>query len=113
MPLYDDTLALLRALIRNACVNDLTPSSGQEVHNADTLELFFDGVPGLEINRYESAPGRVSIVVTLPGTDPYAEPLTFLGHTDVVPVDRHHWTVDPFSAEIRDGRIYGLSLIHI
>ena len=107
MPLYDDTLALLRALIRNACVNDLTPASGQEVHNADTLELFFDDVPGLEINRYESAPGRVSIVVTLPGTDPYAEPLTFLGHTDVVPVDRHHWTVDPFSAEIRDGRIYG------
>ncbi|RSZ63906.1 M20/M25/M40 family metallo-hydrolase [Corynebacterium hylobatis] len=107
MSLYDETLSLLRALIRNACVNDLTPASGQEVRNADTLELFFDGVPGVEISRYESAPGRVSIVVTLPGTDPYAEPLTFLGHTDVVPVDRERWTVDPFAAEIHDGRVYG------
>ena len=35
------TIALLKDLIRNACVNDLTPDSGQEVRNADTLEAFF------------------------------------------------------------------------
>ena len=43
--LYDDTLALLQQLIRNACVNDLTPDSGHEVRNADTLERFFAGTP--------------------------------------------------------------------
>lgn len=107
MALYDDTLSLLRELIRNACVNDYTPSSGQEVRNADTLERFFADTPGVTIERFESAPGRVSIVVTLPGTDPNAEPLTFLGHTDVVPVDVDRWTVDPFGAEIREGRLYG------
>lgn len=40
MTLYDDTLELLQELIRNACVNDLTPDSGFEVRNADTLENF-------------------------------------------------------------------------
>ncbi|WP_297203401.1 acetylornithine deacetylase [uncultured Pluralibacter sp.] len=29
------------------------------------------------------------------------------GHTDVVPVDGQSWTVPPFSATRRDGRIYG------
>lgn len=32
----------------------------------------------------------------------------FAGHTDVVPVgDEAAWSVDPFAAEIRDGRLYG------
>jgi len=32
----------------------------------------------------------------------------FAGHTDVVPVgDAGAWSVDPFAAEIRDGRLYG------
>ncbi|MCH8237288.1 MAG: succinyl-diaminopimelate desuccinylase [Proteobacteria bacterium] len=32
----------------------------------------------------------------------------FAGHTDVVPVgDPDDWSVDPFAAEIRDGRLYG------
>jgi len=34
--------------------------------------------------------------------------LCFAGHTDVVPVgDRAAWTVDPFGAELKDGRLYG------
>lgn len=107
MSLYDDTLELLRELIRNACVNDLTPASGQEVRNADTLERFFADTPGVDIERFESAPGRVTIVVTVPGTDPAAEPLTLLGHTDVVPVDTDRWTTDPFGADIIGGRLFG------
>ncbi len=107
MTLYDDTLTLLQEMIRNACVNDLTPDSGQEIRSADTLERFFAGVPNVEITRYEPRPDRTSIVVTVPGTDPDAEPLTLLGHTDVVPVDRKHWTTKPFGAEIIDGRVYG------
>lgn len=103
--LYDDTLALLQQLIRNACVNDLTPDSGHEVRNADTLERFFAGTP-VEIQRYESHPGRVTIVVTVPG-DPDKEPLTLMGHTDVVPVDEPKWTKPPFDAVIEDVKLYG------
>ena len=34
-------------------------------------------------------------------------PLLLMAHEDVVPVDRSHWTVDPFAALERDGVIYG------
>lgn len=104
--LYTDTLELLTALMRNACVNDYTPGSGQEVRNADTLEAFFAG-EDVQVQRFEPEPGRVSIAVTVAGTDPNAEPLTFLGHTDVVPVDEAKWTKPPFAAHIEDGKLYG------
>ncbi|WP_293954132.1 M20/M25/M40 family metallo-hydrolase [uncultured Corynebacterium sp.] len=107
MTLYEETLPLLQELIRNACVNDLTPDSGQEVRNADTLERFFAGVPNVEIQRLEPRPGRTTIIFTVPGSDPDAEPLTLLGHTDVVPIDEPKWTKDPFGAEISEGQIWG------
>lgn len=100
------TIDLLRQLIRNACVNDLTADSGQEVRNAETLEEFFAGTD-VKVQRFEPHPGRVSVAFTVEGTDPEAEPLTLLGHTDVVPVDNPKWTKDPFGAEIENGRIYG------
>lgn len=105
MTLYDDTLELLQELIRNACVNDLTADSGFEVRNADSLERFFVG-SGVEVQRFEPHPHRTSIIFTVPG-DPDKEPLTFLGHTDVVPVDADKWTKDPFAAVIEDGKLYG------
>ncbi|MFS0224209.1 M20/M25/M40 family metallo-hydrolase, partial [Corynebacterium striatum] len=46
------------------------------------------------------------IVVTVPG-DPEKEPLTLMGHTDVVPVDEPKWTKPPFDALIEDGKLYG------
>lgn len=106
MTLYDDTLALLRTMIRNKCVNDFHPDSGFEVRNADTLEEFFAGT-AVKVQRFEPHPGRVSIAFTIEGSDPDAEPLTLLGHTDVVPVDEPKWTVDPFGAEIIDDKLYG------
>ena len=33
--------------------------------------------------------------------------LTLLGHTDVVPVDRDAWSVDPFEGVVRDGYVWG------
>ena len=106
MSLTDDTFALLQSLIRNGCVNYFSAGSGQEEKNADTLEAFFAGTDVL-VERYEPHPGRVSISFTVEGTDPSAEPLTLLGHTDVVPVDEDKWTTDPFGGEIIDGRVYG------
>ncbi len=105
MSLYDDTLALLRDLIRNACVNDLTPDSGFEERNADTLAEFFAGTD-VVVQRFEPHPHRVSIAFTVPG-DPAKEPLTLLGHTDVVPVDEDKWTRPPFDAVIEDDVLYG------
>jgi acetylornithine deacetylase/succinyl-diaminopimelate desuccinylase-like protein len=36
-----------------------------------------------------------------------AAPLLFLGHSDVVSVERERWTTDPFRAEQKDGYLYG------
>ncbi|MGQ0465286.1 MAG: M20/M25/M40 family metallo-hydrolase [Sporichthyaceae bacterium] len=40
-----------------------------------------------------------------------APPLLFLGHSDVVGVERERWTGDPFRAEVRDGFLYGRGAI--
>ncbi|WP_448853231.1 M20/M25/M40 family metallo-hydrolase [Corynebacterium frankenforstense] len=98
--LYTETLDLLRELIRNACVNDLTADSGEERRNAETLKAFFAGTPNVRVQEFEPHPGRVSVIFTVPGTDPDAEPLTLMGHTDVVPVDEDAWEHEPFGAEI-------------
>ena len=97
--LTGETVELLQTMIRNACVNDGTPESGEETRNADTLQHFFEGA-GLDTQRYESIPGRASIVARIEGTDPDAPSLCLMGHTDVVPVSPDGWSHDPFGGEL-------------
>ncbi len=100
------TVELLQTLIRNECVNEGTESSGQEIRNADVLEQVV-GLPGVDVQRFESAPGRVNLVARLPGRDPDARTLLWNGHTDVVPVTAEGWREDPFGGEIIDGEVWG------
>ena len=51
-------------------------------------------------------PNNVHLIARIPGTGT-EKPLLILGHSDVVPVERENWTVDPFSGEVRDGEVYG------
>jgi acetylornithine deacetylase/succinyl-diaminopimelate desuccinylase-like protein len=97
--LTGETVELLQTMIRNACVNDGTPTSGEETRNADALQHFFEGA-GLDTQRYESIPGRASIVARIEGTDPDAPSLCLMGHTDVVPVSPDGWSHDPFGGEL-------------
>ena len=111
----EETIDLLQRLIALASVNDLTPDSGNEEAAADLFESFFDGLP-VDIERIEPHPGRTTLIVTLRGTDPLTQPLTFLGHTDVVPVDEKHWTHPPFAGEISEGSIWGrgsVDMLHL
>ena len=55
-----DCTELLQALIRNACVNDGTEGSGNESRSADLLATYLEG-PGLDLERFEGAPGRASL----------------------------------------------------
>ena len=42
------------------------------------------------------------------------EDVLFNGHLDTVPIgDQSLWKLDPFKAEVSEGWMYGLSLIHI
>src|SRR6187200_2632571 len=91
--LSGDTVELLQTLIRNKCVNDGSPESGEEVRNADVLQTYIEG-PGVVIERFEPTPGRVSIVGRIEGRDPNAPSLCLMGHTDVVPVNAAGWIND-------------------
>jgi acetylornithine deacetylase/succinyl-diaminopimelate desuccinylase-like protein len=103
LDVQDATIELLQQLIRNACVNDGTESSGQEVRSVATLADYL-GAPG---EVYEPVPGRQSVVYRVPGHDPAAPSLALLPHLDVVPVNPSGWSVDPFAAEISDGFVWG------
>lgn len=104
--LTGQTVELLQAMIRNACVNDGTPESGQEIRNADALQQHLEG-SGLDVQRWEPTPGRTSIVSRIEGSDPDAPSLCLMGHTDVVPVNPDGWSRDPFGGELVDGEVWG------
>jgi acetylornithine deacetylase len=58
---------------------------------------------GLEVERREFAPGRFNVIATVRGSGPRR--LLIDAHMDTVPVERME--IDPFSGEIRDGKLYG------
>ncbi|MBV9285479.1 MAG: M20/M25/M40 family metallo-hydrolase [Acidimicrobiia bacterium] len=101
---------LLQHLIRNACVNDGAPDSGEESRNADLLESYLEG-SGIDLERYEPVPGRASLVGRIEGRDPDAPALLLMGHTDVVPANPEGWQRDPFGGELVDGEIWGRGAI--
>ncbi len=105
-PATGDVVELLQQLIRNACVNDGTPPSGEESRNVDTLADHLGG-SGLDIERFELQPGRANLVARLAGRDPSAPKVCLMGHTDVVPVNRDGWRRDPFGGELVAGEVWG------
>jgi acetylornithine deacetylase/succinyl-diaminopimelate desuccinylase-like protein len=97
---------LLQQLIRNACVNDGSPASGGELRNVDLLDSYLAGT-GLDMQRFEAAPGRGNLVARMQGSDPSAPALILMGHIDVVPVNPDNWQRDPFAGELVDGVVWG------
>jgi acetylornithine deacetylase/succinyl-diaminopimelate desuccinylase-like protein len=90
---------LLQHLIRNACVNDGTATSGNEARSVDTLSQYL-GSSGLDIETYEPIEGRSSLVTRIEGSEADAPTLLLMGHTDVVPANEDHWRRDPFGGEL-------------
>ncbi len=96
-----DPLELGRALIR--CPS-ITP---RDAGALDVLEAVLRDM-GFACHRLPFADGgpEVDNLYARKGTG--APNFCFAGHTDVVPVgDEGAWSVDPFAADIRDGRLYG------
>ncbi|MGI9615754.1 MAG: M20/M25/M40 family metallo-hydrolase [Acidimicrobiales bacterium] len=104
--LTNETVELLQALIRNQCVNDGTPESGNEERSARLLRDELEGT-GVDLEMVDTLPGRSSLIARWKGTDPDAPALCLMGHTDVVPVSPEGWTNDPFGGELIGDEIWG------
>jgi acetylornithine deacetylase/succinyl-diaminopimelate desuccinylase-like protein len=100
-----ETLANLQAMIRMNTVNP----PGNELEVAQFLEGKLKA-EGIETHLFQPAPGRGSLVARIHGTGSKL-PVLIMGHMDVVGVERDHWSVDPFAAEIKDGYLYGRGAI--
>jgi acetylornithine deacetylase/succinyl-diaminopimelate desuccinylase-like protein len=61
---------------------------------------------GIAAELLEPVPGRASVVARLKG-DGGKRALLIMGHEDVVPVERSHWSIDPFAAIDKDDSIWG------
>jgi acetylornithine deacetylase/succinyl-diaminopimelate desuccinylase-like protein len=104
--LASETAELLQQMIRNECVNDGSTGSGHERRSVDTLTSYLDG-SGLDMEVYEPAPGRASLVTKIEGSRSDAPGLMLMGHTDVVPVNADRWSRDPFGGELVAGEVWG------
>ncbi|MGL5810016.1 MAG: M20/M25/M40 family metallo-hydrolase [Nocardioides sp.] len=96
-----EVVAVTQALIR------INTTNGNETIAARYLADYLrDG--GIDANLIAKDPARSNLVARIPGTDPAAPSLAFVGHLDVVPADPRDWTHPPFAAEIDDqGFMFG------
>lgn len=99
--LHDEALDIFQRYLQV----DTSNPPGNEVRACDFLGdiLEQEGVPH---ERFDAGEGRVSLRAVLPG-DGSKRPLMLLNHTDVVPVEREYWEVEPFGGVIKDGCIWG------
>ena len=102
----DEVVRICRALIRIDSTNFGDGSGPGEKEAAEYVVAQLREV-GLEPTVVESDPGRTSVVVRLEGEDRDRPALCLHGHLDVVPANAADWQVDPLSAELRDGCIWG------
>jgi acetylornithine deacetylase/succinyl-diaminopimelate desuccinylase-like protein len=99
--LRDEAVELLRALIRLDTVNP----PGNETIAAELLRDYL-AESGVEAELIARERDRANLVARVAGRG--AGPrLALLSHTDTVLADAEEWQVDPWSAELRDGEIWG------
>lgn len=94
---------LLAELVRAESVNpDLDPAGSGEGEAARIVARALEAL-GWEVEVLEARPGRPSVLGRLPGSGG-GRSLMLNGHLDTVGVEGME---APFSAEVRDGRLYG------
>ena len=84
---------------------DTANPPGNETRVAEYLKQVADS-QGIPAELVGAEPRRMNFIARLKGNGKN-RPLLLMAHSDVAPVDRAQWTVDPFSAELRNGLIYG------
>ena len=100
----DDPLGLLTTMLSFDTQN--FGQGGKTRAHAEWLKGVWEaaGVPAEIIPTPQ--PDNVHLIARIKGTTS-ARPLLLLGHSDVVPVEKENWSVDPFAGTVKDGEIYG------
>jgi succinyl-diaminopimelate desuccinylase len=99
----DRLIEMSRGLIRAASPNP----PGDVVQAAAAAEALLREIPGMTIQRVETAPGIVNLIGRLPATRP-GRRLVFNGHLDTFPIGEDlGWTVSALEGEVKDGKLYG------
>ena len=103
--LQSEAVSICQTLIRIPSVNYGEGKGDEAAVAAKVVELLLE--VGIESKIYESAPGRCNVVAHIKGEDEQRPGLVVHGHLDVVPANAEDWSVDPFSAVIKDEMIWG------
>lgn len=103
--LHSDAISICQTLIRIPSVNYGDGKGNEAAVAAKVVELLLEA--GIDSEIFESAPGRCNVIAHIKGVDEKRPGLVVHGHLDVVPANADDWSVDPFSAEIKDGMIWG------
>jgi acetylornithine deacetylase/succinyl-diaminopimelate desuccinylase-like protein len=94
----DETLELARELVR---IPSITGAEGREISERMAAWL---REAGLDSGLQEIQPDRVNVWARVDGSSP-GRRLLLNGHLDTKPVE--NMTIDPFAADVKDGRLYG------
>ena len=84
---------------------DTSSPPGNETRAVDYLRKVLQD-NGIQTQTFALDPNRANLVARLKGNGS-KRPLLILAHTDVVPVQREKWPVDPFGAILKDGYVWG------
>jgi len=79
--------------------------------NLGLIEMVRDDLrrAGIQTHLSHDASGaKANLYATVPAADGTTQGgIVLSGHTDTVPVDGQQWDRDPYTPEVRDGRLYG------
>jgi acetylornithine deacetylase/succinyl-diaminopimelate desuccinylase-like protein len=100
--LTEEATRLLSDYIRIDTVNP----PGNESRATTWLGAILDA-EGIPYELYDPGEGRATLVARLESDGSRGDALILLNHTDVVPFERAHWTVEPLGGEVSGGYVWG------
>ena len=108
MPIVDkadqEPLDLLKRMLAHDTQN--FGNGGKPRPHAEILKSIWDNAAVSTEIIPTPDPDNVHLIARIKGTTS-APPLLMLGHSDVVPVERDNWTIDPFKGIVKNGEIHG------
>ncbi len=107
--LHSDAISICQTLIRIPSVNFGEGKGDEAAVAAKVVDLLKE--VGISSRIYESAAGRCNVIAHIKGQDESRSGLVVHGHLDVVPANAEDWSVEPFSAQIKEGMIWGRGAI--